>query len=391
MASGPNDFNLTISLDSLFCFQGDDIDNVMGPESEPYLWVIMMKIDGELLFQQGNQLVGTPSFFFSWGSHGDIGGPILQGSRPIPASIGQWTTSMNPIPISLAGQELTQIPGVIICAGVLLEENMTPDEAVEKAHFSTEDLITRTAKSVIDSLGLAGFAADTAAEVALTNHSISQAASDVLNRRMKPVYDLFEVAAPAAAAVTVLENLDLGGFIGTAIDRDKPMGTFSRTFGQAELAGTREYTPGKGDGQSIEINEKIWNMPEWAYTVHGRAWAHHRLVRKGFPVGHRLKVSCSSKRFTSSMQSRVSGIGGVEGETRWYLTREEAANAILEGKHSFYVEGDDGRELEVRAVQGGYRSGRPWYYVQTDTDSKVSNNLLGMPSCPPGPMDEFWY
>jgi len=33
MALGPDNFNLTISLDSIFCFQGDDIDDVFDEES----------------------------------------------------------------------------------------------------------------------------------------------------------------------------------------------------------------------------------------------------------------------------------------------------------------------------------------------------------------------
>src|SRR5437867_491127 len=106
---GPDNFNLTVSLDSVFCFQGDDIDDVFGEESEPYLWVFMMKLDGEGLFQAGNFLVGSPNFFFSPGSHGNIGGSILRGTRRIPAEVGRWETSMKSIPISLAGQQLTSI------------------------------------------------------------------------------------------------------------------------------------------------------------------------------------------------------------------------------------------------------------------------------------------
>ena len=52
----------------------------------------------------------------------------------------------------------------------------------------------------------------------------------MLQRRLKPIEDLFTVAAPANAAVTILQNLNIGGFIGTAIDRDKPMGSFFQSF-----------------------------------------------------------------------------------------------------------------------------------------------------------------
>ena len=83
MALGPDNFNLTVSLDSIFCFQGDDIDDVFDEESEPYLWVLMIKLDGEGLFQDGNFLVGMPNFFFSSvrEARGNIGGSILRGTR----------------------------------------------------------------------------------------------------------------------------------------------------------------------------------------------------------------------------------------------------------------------------------------------------------------------
>jgi hypothetical protein len=290
MALGPDNFNFTISLDKLFCFQGDDIDNVMGPESEPYLWVFIIKIDAEGLRQDGNFLVGEPIYKLPTNSHGNIGGSIQGGTRALPADVGRWTSSLRPIPISVPGQSVISMPGRVICAGVLLEENLTPNSAVEAARRATIDLIKSTAKSTIASLGLAGLAADAVvmAETSGGTLTIRDALQKVLEARLKPIRDLFEVAAPAQAAVTILQSLDAGGLLGTAVDRDKPMGTFSRSFGQSDLARTQEDRP-------IEINEKIWNMPEWAYTVHGRAWAHRKFVRRALPAANRLRVMCSSK------------------------------------------------------------------------------------------------
>src|SRR5215217_8059069 len=120
MALGPKNFNLTVSLDKVFVYQGDDIDGISaGPASEPYLWVFMVKIDGEGLYQQDNYLVGYPNYFFSSGNQGNLGGSIQTGTRYIPPHIGSWTTSMKPIPISVLGQQLTEIPGTIIVAAVL--------------------------------------------------------------------------------------------------------------------------------------------------------------------------------------------------------------------------------------------------------------------------------
>jgi hypothetical protein len=393
MAFGPNNFNLTIALESLFVFQGDDIDDVFDSDSEPYLWVFMIKIDGEGLHQQGNQLVGSPIFFFSPGSHGNIGGAIEHGSRPLPASVGRWNTSLEPIPISVAGQTLTEIPGTILCAGVLLEENLTPNSAIEVAHQSTITLIKNTLNSTIASLGLAGLAADTAAEVALSGGGLTlQAAADrVLQRRLKPIQDLFAVAAPAGAALTVLQNLDVGGFLGSAIDRDKPMGTFFQTFSQKDLGDTTESWPGVPNGHRISITHNMFNMPEWAFTLHGHAWAHHKYVRRGMPPTHRLQVTRTRKRRLLD-GVHISGIGGVDGDFLWGMGREEAARAILDGSRSFFVVGASGNSVNVGAFQGGFdRSAHPWHFLQTAADGDPTNNLQNLPDGGGAIDDEVWY
>jgi hypothetical protein len=393
MALGPNNFNLTISLDSLFVFQGDDIDDAFDSASEPYLWVFMIKIDGEGLRQQNNQLLGSPVLFLSPGSHGNIGGSIERGTRRLPAAVGQWETSLRPIPISVAGQQLTEIPGTILCAGVLLEENLTPNSAMEAAHQSTINLIKNTLNTTIASLGLAGFAADTAAEVALSGGALSLAAAAqiVLQRRLKPIQDLFAVAAPANAALTVLQNLNVGGFLGSAIDRDKPMGTFFQSFSQKDLAATIESWPGLPHGQRIDINQKMFNMPEWAFTLHGSAWAHHKFVRRGMPATRRLRVMRTSKRHQGN-EIHITGIGGVDGDFAWGMNREEAARAILDGSRQFFVVGSNGRSVDVGAFQGGFdQSAHPWHFLQTPADGDPSNNLQNLPDGGGSLSDEVWY
>src|SRR5262245_33792068 len=120
MALGPQHFNCTIALQRLFQFFGQDQGNlVAGPDSEPSVWVFMVKIDGEGMQQRGNFLSGGAKYFFSAGSHGNIGGSMPDAStRTIPPYIVTWTTSLQSIPISVAGQQLTSIPGVIFSAAV---------------------------------------------------------------------------------------------------------------------------------------------------------------------------------------------------------------------------------------------------------------------------------
>ncbi len=397
MALGPDNFNATIALETLFCFQGDDEDDVFSGDSEPYLWVVMVKIDGEGQIQNGNYLDGNATFFFSPGSHGNIGGGINSGqTRTIPANVGTWVTSLQPIPISVAGETLTEIPGTILCCAVLMEENLTPDDAMEDAHQALNNLVQTTVDETLASIGLAGFAADVAAEIALAagkgqTLTVEAATKDVLNRRLKPVQDLFTVAAPGDLVETIISNLGIGGFIGTAIDRDKPMGVFFQTFSQSDLAATFESAPGLPSTYGrISIDNHLWNMPEWAYTLHGMAWAHHKFVPIAPPTSSRLQVMCSSKRGVGTGK-RITGIGGVDNNAFWSFGREEAADAIRDGSRSFFVAQAGSPATEVLAHQGGFWNGEPWYYVETVADQSHDNNLLNLPDCTGSTTVEIWY
>jgi hypothetical protein len=398
MALGPDHFNLTIDIDRLFVFQGDDIDALTGgPASEPYLWVFIVKIDGEGLRQQGNFLVGEPVFRFPAGSHGNIGGSIQHGTRRIPDTIGRHVLSLQPIPISVAGQQLGRIPGVILAAAVLMEENLTPNSAVEEGRKSVANLIRTTVNSTIASMGLAGLAADAAAEVATDasngiTTSLAQAAQRTIERRLRPIQDLFTVAAPANTAVTILQKLDIGGFIGSAIDADKPMGVWNRLFTQGELAATTQSAPFAPAGNRIEFTGRMFNMPEWAFNLHGSAWAHRKFVRRALPDARRLQVSCSYKRLVMAGPPRIAGIGGTEGGNFWAMGRQEAAIAINEGRREFFVRAPDGSETKVHAVQGGFEHGRPWFFLQTSADQFEENNLGKLPNCPSGGDQlEIWF
>lgn len=397
MALGPDDFNTTIALSSLFCFQGDDIDDILDEDSEPYLWVIMLKIDGEGLHQDGNYLVGEAKYFFSPGSHGNIGSPMATGqTRAIPASVGTWETSLKPIPITVAGQPLTTIPGTILCCAVLMEENLTPDDAVDAAHQQLNNLVKTTVADTIASMGLAGLAADAAAEVAIAASkgkalSIDAAAQDVLSRRLKPIQDLFTVAAPGDLVMTILTNLNLAGAIGTAIDSDKPMGVFFQSFTQSALAATFESAPGlPANYGRIAIDNHLWNMPDWAYTLHGSAFAHHKFVPIAQPTGTRLQVLCTRKRGIGDGR-RITGIGGVDNNAFWAFGRAAAADMIRNGSRSFFVAQPGAPVTEVHAVQGGYWAGQPWYFLETTADQSKTNNLLDLPDCTGSTTAEIWY
>jgi hypothetical protein len=390
MAFGPKHFNLTIKLGTVFCFQGQDTSALLGgPESEPYLWVIGFKLDGTTLRQQGNFLTGTPGFFFSAGSHRNLThGIVSRQSVRVRPEVGEWNTDLSDIPISVAGQQLTKIPGVIGFAAVLLEENLTPDDAAEAGHQSLNNLVKTTLQSILGSMGLAGIAADAVAAVAAAGGpaalSLETAAAQVVQQRLKPIQDLFGLAATAATAIAVLQNLGVDGFLGTAIDSDKPMGMFAKIFTQGQLAAT-------SDERREELHEHLWSMPNWAYTIHGDVWAHHRFVRVAPPAARRLEVKCSGKRMLLD-GPRISTIGGVSDGAAWQFGRQEAADLINRGEKEFFTRTPDGTEVKVFALQGGFVNGRPWHYLQTSADQHAENNLKDLPNCgSAGLYVEDWY
>jgi hypothetical protein len=400
MALGPENFNATIALNSVFMFQGDDYDEFLQTDSEPYLWVIMIKIDGEGLHQDGNFLVDEAKFFFSPGSHGNIGGGWSGGTRKIPAAVGRWKTSLAPIPISVAGQQLTTIPGTVLCCAVLMEEDLTPDSAVEAAHQSVNNLVKTTVADTIASLGLAGLAADAVVEVAQQANegnpiTLATAAQLTLNRRLKPIRDLFTVAAPGDVVMTILKNLNLVGALGTGLRPDTPMGVFFQSFSQAELAST--FTEGWGipNGKRVGFQPEMINMPKWAYILYGEAYAHHKFVRKAAPTNNRLQVTCTHKRYSGG-EKRIFGVGGLDNDEFWALTRGEAADLIRTGKKTFYVAGPGNRIVDIFTVQGGFNfRGEPWFFLQTPADEVEGNNLLNLPDCPLDAWNsmnvEVWY
>lgn len=385
MSLGPENFNLTIQLDSLFCFIGGDSTG----ESEPYMWTYMVKIDAEGFSQNGNFLGGEAIYFIGPGNPGNLGSSILSDfSIPIPENVGKWDTNLRPIPISVAGQQITEIPGIIICGVALLEENWTPNDKILGAHDEITRLVKTTVAETIASLGLAGIAADAAVlfgqnEAAGTPISIEAAVATIAQLRLKPITDLFSIAAAGDAVVTILQSLKGTEFF-SALNPDAFNGTFSQVFIQPDLAQTSEEN-------AIDINQKLWHIPDYAYDLHGYAVAHHRFDAPT-ASGNNLQVTASGKRTTLGGK-RITSISGDENGVVWVYGRETAAGYILRGEKSFFVLGPGTRKVDVLVGVGGYANGQPWHYLHTQADDVKSNNLLELPDIPTDVIlgREVWY
>jgi hypothetical protein len=121
--------DVRVHLWRLFCYHGADEDS-----SEPYLWVIGFKFDGWTLRQQLTRFTWTPDFFFSSGSHGNLGTVVRTGFKvTVPPAVGTWNTALRPIVLTDEQRNSTEVPGAIGFAAVLLEENNVPGYAAEAA------------------------------------------------------------------------------------------------------------------------------------------------------------------------------------------------------------------------------------------------------------------
>jgi hypothetical protein len=397
-----NYFNVSVRLHSLFCFQGEDAGNFFSQtESEPYLWVMMFKLDGDTLRQEGDRLVGKPAYFLPQGSHGNLGvsGVVSRQTTNIPANLGTFSTSLRTLQLTFPNMPAVSVPGIIGCCVILLEENATPDGAAEVGHRKVIELLTTTLEDIITSIRIGGLGVDvlsqlkeqmkanlkrepTDAEVALavlTHDGVDEAAASVLQQRLKPVERLFRSAAPGATAMEILKASNVFG----ALNPDSFYGQSLLIFTQPQLHKT--FADGY-EHERVRILEQYWNSPWWAWNIHGTAYAHRKLVRADLPSAKRLEVTCTGKRDTARGK-RITEVGGIYDGSQWYMSRPEAAQAILDGKRTFFTRSRHGGETEVEAVKGGFNNGHAWYFLETQANRDPLDNLLNLPDCPP---HDYW-
>jgi len=144
---------LKFNLGTLHCTdEGDGLG-----DAEPYLWTVFFKIDGDttaikpvngILHLQGNAtVVGTP------GNHGNLGVQEVDAGQTvsIPKAIGQFETTLTPIPI--AGTALT-VDGVAGVVAILMEADATPDDAIASGHSALNKALADNLNKLIPTMGL---------------------------------------------------------------------------------------------------------------------------------------------------------------------------------------------------------------------------------------------
>ena len=226
--------NIAISLYELFCFHGADSDG----DSEPYLWAIFFAVDGTTITQDPvnvGKLAGAPQYYFSPGSHGNLGSSISTGATlRIPAGVGTWKTTIAPITLSLPNLGDYQVPPVAGLVAVLMEENDTPNEDIEVGHQALNTYVQNTINAFIAGIDL-GAIAGQVQEILVGNSSLAgdpvatQAAAQaavesIFSSQMATVQSTLQATAQAVTFFAIFQSLGLGGEILSAISSDEYQG-----------------------------------------------------------------------------------------------------------------------------------------------------------------------
>ena len=141
-----------IQLERLHCFdEGDSIG-----AAEPYLWAVFFKIDGTTAFvNEQFALEGTAQTFNSLGNHGNLGVSSVDAGDDIaiPQQFG-FGANFIPIPLRTPVGNTSEVPWVIGCAVVLMEQDNTPESAVDQGRARLRIEIQQAIDELIPTLNL---------------------------------------------------------------------------------------------------------------------------------------------------------------------------------------------------------------------------------------------
>lgn len=182
------ELSVEIKLDTLVCNKSGEKGS-----AEPYMWTVFFKADGDTLAFNSSTLhlqttkmvtklgggvpfhvdnghhghkpqpghpvgkphpvVGDPepTVQYTIGNEGDLGTSSVQTGQTvnIPASIGQWDTVLRPIPITPPLFGKSSQGGIIGCIVVLMEEDNTPNDAIQAGHGALNSSVFSTIASVL--------------------------------------------------------------------------------------------------------------------------------------------------------------------------------------------------------------------------------------------------
>lgn len=117
-------------------------------KSEPYLWNIFFRVDGEAItINPDFTISGKAIFKFSEGSHNNLRGSIHRDNiLHIPQEIGIWETELHPVKVPYFDQYVSGIAGVV---SVLMEENNVSNEGAEAGRLALSQQVQKAVNSAL--------------------------------------------------------------------------------------------------------------------------------------------------------------------------------------------------------------------------------------------------
>lgn len=164
--------------------------------SEAYLWTVYFKFDGDsVVFGDDYFLHGNCTIFPTPGSHGNLGdNHIGEGEDvPVPAAIGEFRTTLNPIPVTPGAREdlgIEDVGGVVGVVCVLMEENWVSDAGAEAGHVAVNNFVRQVIDTLIPTLG-AGNQDVTDEEITALTAGAADKVADAIIDAQGPVANFF--------------------------------------------------------------------------------------------------------------------------------------------------------------------------------------------------------
>jgi hypothetical protein len=177
-----NPLSVQIVLDDVVCRdEGDGWGN-----AEPYLWTIFFKVDGHTAsITPDLKLSGTALTHPTPGSHGNLldkdvdAGDVVS----IPAAIGQWETTLDPIPLPAPYSALTpSVSGVVGVICVLMEEDNVSDDGAEAGHAALNNAVQAQLNSIVNSRTFSSPDV-TEADIDQVKNAAGQAVADAIKKQ----------------------------------------------------------------------------------------------------------------------------------------------------------------------------------------------------------------
>jgi len=323
-----------IKLDNIACYHSGEPGS-----AEPYMWTVFFKIDGDTVSVDDTlTLQGTATVFGSLGDHGDLGpGGVNDGDTvSIPAGLGDWSTTLTPIPVPSLS---ISVAGVVGCVVVMLEQDDTSDEAVAAGHAALNEALQSALNDLITHLNI-NHPSPTDADIQAYTDQVGGQAQDAISNNVS-VWDW----------LTALGNMD--DKIGTAV------------FYQSQTALCRAPVWG------FALDQLWEDSGEWRLSGHMGA------------VIDELEVSCIHKPEGRDDAHHIDTLGGTVFGVDWRLSNIEVIRAI-QGGFPFFVTGGDGSRSQLVVEKHWISTENPTgLFLATTSDASKADNLLSLPTCGP--------